>query len=152
MKFYTAPLSELQLTSISYTGRRADHCVKELENILRSVSTRQDWEKNMNADSNQDASFLMMDTDSEKPDCGWAPLYWNMYLGNVLAIRADARDLAIDDVRMMCYFARRKLQPVFEDALGSGVVLRTKQEVLDFITWDNMVKCKDMMLDESGDS
>ena len=55
----------------------------------------------------------------------------------VLAVRSDDKDLAIDDVRMMCCFARRKLQPMFEDALGGGYVQRTKKEVLDFITWGN---------------
>jgi len=110
------------------------------------------WDESMTADSNQDAAFLMMETEPGKPDWGWAPPYWNMYLGNVLAVRADDKDLAVDDVRMMCYFTRRKLRPMFEDALGSGFVPRTKQEVLDFITWENMARCRDEMVEESGDS
>ncbi|KAM5360443.1 hypothetical protein ACJA88_014832 [Fusarium oxysporum] len=99
------------------------------------------WDKNtMTADSNQDATFLMLETDPEKPDWGWAPPYWNAQLGNVLAVRADDQNLDVEDLRMMCSFARRKLGPMFEDALGGGHKLRTKQEVLDFITWDNMVE------------
>lgn len=46
---------------------------------------------------------------------------------------------------MMCYFARRKLQPMFEDALSAGYVQQTDQEVLDSIPWENMVKVRDEM-------
>lgn len=110
------------------------------------------WGENMGADSNQDAAFLMMETDPDKPGWGWAPLYWNLDLGNVLAVRVDDKDLTVDDVRMMCHFTRRKLQPMFEDTMGTGRVPRTKQEVLDFITWENMVKVRDEVNEESGDS
>lgn len=87
---------------------------------------------------NPNASFLMMETDPKAPRWGWAPLEWNTNLGNVIAVRADDEDLTVDDVRMMCHFARHELQPLFEDALGSGIVPRTKQEVLNFATKENM--------------
>jgi hypothetical protein len=63
----------------------------------------------------------------------------------------DDKDLAVDDVRVMCHFARQKLQPMFEDAMDAGYVLRTKQEVLYFITRDNMLKCRYEMIEKSGD-
>ncbi|KAI2601837.1 hypothetical protein GGR54DRAFT_580565 [Hypoxylon sp. NC1633] len=106
------------------------------------------WEENMCADSNQNAAFLMVGTNPKKSDWGWAPLYWNVEIGNVLAVRQDGKDLDLNDFRLMCYFARRKLQPMFEDAMGLGLVSRTKQEVRDFITWDNMVKCKEDMMED----
>lgn len=109
------------------------------------------WDENTDASSNQDAAFLMMETDFGNPGWGWAPPYWNSDIGNVLAVRPDGKDLAVHDVRLMCYFVRRKLQPMFEDALGSGWVPRTKQEVLDFITWENMMKCRDEIV-ESDDT
>lgn len=100
---------------------------------------------------NHNAAFLMIETDPEKPGWGWAPPYWNTDLGNVLAVRIDDKDLAVDDVRVMCHFARQKLQPMFEDAMDAGYVLRTKQEVLYFITRDNMLKCRYEMIEKSGD-
>lgn len=103
------------------------------------------WNENMTADSNQNAAFLMMETDPQKSDWGWTPRYWNSDLGNVLAVRLDGEDLTVDDVSMMCQFARLKLQPMFEDALGAGYGLRSKQEVLSFITWGNMVKFRNEM-------
>ena len=103
------------------------------------------WAENMTADSNPNAAFLMTETDPKKPNWGWAPLHWNTDIGNVLAVREDDKDLAVDDMAMMCYFARRKLQPLVEDALGAGLTRRTKQEVLDFATWENMMACRDEM-------
>lgn len=88
----------------------------------------------------------MMETDPGKPGWGLVPWHWNSDTNNVLVVRPDGKDLAVDEVRLMCYFARRKLQPMFEDALGAGWVPRTKQEVLDCITWENMMKCKDEMV------
>jgi hypothetical protein len=103
------------------------------------------WAENMNADSNPNAAFLMMETDPKNPRWGGVPPYWNTDLGNVLAVRDDDKDLTVEDIKMVCYFARLKLQPMFEDALGAGTIQRTKQEVLDFATWENMVACANEM-------
>ena len=92
------------------------------------------WRENINADSNPNVAFLMTETDPNDPDWGRAPLYWNTDLGNVLAVRTNDKDLVINNIRIICYFARWKLQPLFEDAMGASTVQRTKQEVLDFAT------------------
>jgi hypothetical protein len=96
--------------------------------------------ENMNASSNTDVAFLMLETDPSKSGWGWAPLYWNMEICNVYVLREDGNDLSVHDLEMMCHFARDNLQRRFEDALESGPGPREKQEVLDFITWENMVK------------
>lgn len=57
-----------------------------------------------------------------------------MKLGNVLAICDDRTDLLLVDLRLMCYFVRRKLQHMFEDAMGEGLVSRTKEKFLELIT------------------
>ncbi|KAL9099992.1 MAG: hypothetical protein Q9163_004573 [Psora crenata] len=98
------------------------------------------WSENMTSDSNPNAAFLMMETDLKNPGWGFAPRYWNTDLGNVLAVRLDDKDLDVDDVKIMCYFARRKLQRLFEDALGGGYVQRTKEDVRNFITRENMME------------
>jgi hypothetical protein len=101
------------------------------------------WDANLCADSNPDAAFLMMGADPKKDDWGWAPLYWNTEIGNVLVIYDDKTDLLVEELRLMCYFVRRKLQPMFEDAMGMGLISRTKEEVLKFITRENMEKFKE---------
>ncbi|KAL7784097.1 hypothetical protein V8C37DRAFT_396383 [Trichoderma ceciliae] len=101
------------------------------------------WTDNMLAFSNQNAAFLMIETNLKNSGWGWVLPPWNIGAGNVVAVRQDGKDLALDDIRLMCFFARRKLQPLFEDAVGCGLVSRTKQEVLKFITRENMMKCKD---------
>ncbi len=100
------------------------------------------WNDNMSPESNQDAAFLMMETDPGRESWGWAPLHWSIDIGNVLVIRADNSDLDVDELRLICYFIRRKLRPMFEDALGAGAVARTRDEVLNFINAENMEKCK----------
>ncbi|KAL4962166.1 uncharacterized protein BDV14DRAFT_179123 [Aspergillus stella-maris] len=97
------------------------------------------WEGGITADSNPDVAFLMMETDSSKDEWGWAPMYWNSDIGNVWAVRKDGQDLTVDDVEMMCHFARRKLQLMFGKVLESGSSVSSRQRVLDYITWDNMV-------------
>lgn len=108
------------------------------------------WGENMTGYDTNNAAFLMIETDPAKPGWGLVRPYWNMDFGNVLAVRLDDKDLALDDVKVMCYFAQQRLQPMFEDALGAGYVQRTKQEVLNFITWENMMKCRDEMIKKSG--
>jgi hypothetical protein len=108
------------------------------------------WDANLCAESNPDAAFLMMGADPKKDDWGWAPLYWNTEIGNVLVIYDDKTDLLVEELRLMCYFVRRKLQPMFEDAMGMGLVSRTKGEVLKFITRENMEKFKKEAEDSKG--
>lgn len=109
------------------------------------------WNYNLGADSNQDAAFLMMGADPQSENWGWAPLYWNNEIGNVLVVCDDDSDLSVDELRLMCHFVRRKLLPMFEDSMGAGLVLRTKQEVLSFITRENMEKCRgDLQGDQSA--
>lgn len=93
----------------------------------------------MMAKSNPNVAFLMMETDSFKDDWGWAPMYWNSEIVNVWAVREDGRDLDVNDVTIMCHFARCKLQPMFEDVMESGSSSVSRRTVLEFITWDNMV-------------
>lgn len=96
------------------------------------------WEGS-SADSNPNVVFLMLETNSSKDEWGWAPVYWKSEIGNVWLAREDGRDLSVNDVAMMCNFARRKLQSMFEDVMESDSSLESRQRVLDFITWDNMV-------------
>jgi hypothetical protein len=110
------------------------------------------WDENMGATSNQDAAFLMKETNPGRPEWGFAPFNWDMDIGNVLAIRVDEKDLAVDDLRAICHFTRKKLLSIFDDANGYGSVKRTKKEVLEYITWDNMVKFNETAGDNDSDS
>lgn len=68
----------------------------------------------------------MMGTDPSKYDWGWAPMYWNIDIGNVWAVRQDRQDLSVGDVAKMCHFARHKLQRVFEDEKESSLESRQR--------------------------
>ncbi|KAJ5764911.1 hypothetical protein N7520_004470 [Penicillium odoratum] len=97
------------------------------------------WEGGMGADSNPNVAFLMMETNTFKDEWGWAPMYWNSEIGNVWAAREDGQDLAVNDMAMMCHFARHRLQRMFEDVMESDSSSVSRQRVLDFITWKNMI-------------
>lgn len=88
--------------------------------------------------SNGTANKLFQEPDVKKPDWGWAPLHWQSDIGDVLLVNANGGDLSVEDAELLCRFCQRKLQPLFEDALGAGLVRRTKKEVVDFITAENM--------------
>ena len=107
------------------------------------------------ADSNQNAAFLMIETNLKSSSWGWAPLYWSRDLGNVLAVREDEQDLDVDYLRLLCRFVRVELQPMVEDALGCGTVYRTREEVRDFVTKENLEKFREMNkeeISEDGDA
>ncbi|KAJ5642341.1 hypothetical protein N7490_006341 [Penicillium lividum] len=96
------------------------------------------WERSMTADSNPNVAFLMMETDPSKDEWDWAPMYWNSEIGNFWTVREDGQDLAVNDLAMVCHFATR-LQRMFEDVMESDSSSVSRQRVLDFITWDNMI-------------
>jgi len=104
------------------------------------------WNRNLCPESNQDAAFLMMETDTKSSSWGFAPLYWNTQLGNVLVVRDDGKDLDVDHLGAICRFVRKRLLPMFEESDGFGSVQRTRKEVLEFITADNLEKFKEMQM------
>lgn len=105
----------------------------------------------MCADSNQNAAWLMRGADLTREDWGWAPLSWSIDLGNVSVVSDDESDLSVGELRLMCHFVRRKLLPMFKDSMGAGLISRTKQEVLNFITRENMDKYEgEMERDQSA--
>jgi hypothetical protein len=64
------------------------------------------WNHNMGADSNPESAYLMIGADPRKQSWGWAPLYWNNEIGNVLAVYDDGSDLSVDELRLVCHFVR----------------------------------------------
>jgi hypothetical protein len=65
------------------------------------------------APENDNAIALFMETNPEKSAWGFAPLPWADYFGNVFAVRVDGEDLVVQDMEMICYFARDILRPIF---------------------------------------
>lgn len=113
---------------------------------------RPDWYFSTYPDSNPTACKLFMNPNIDSPWWGWAPLCWQCGIGDVLLIRADDNDLSVDDAELLCRFCEWKLQPMFEDALGAGWVQRSKQEVVDFITRENMEKFREELMSRGQDS
>lgn len=90
--------------------------------------------------TNNNATFLMMEARIGKSGWGWTPKTWILTdPGKVVAVREDGENLTVDEVSLMCAFARQKLQPMFEDGLGGGLVQRTQQGVVNYICRENML-------------
>lgn len=94
--------------------------------------------------SNPDAAYLMIDINHMTWDFGMAPFYWQKNIGNVLVLRADGKDLSSDDVAMMSHFAQHKVSPMIYETIevleSLDEKVEERKEVVDFITWENMVK------------
>ncbi|OJJ74436.1 hypothetical protein ASPBRDRAFT_72837 [Aspergillus brasiliensis CBS 101740] len=97
------------------------------------------WDATLTASSNENAAFMMRDTNPSDSSWGWASLHWNLDIGNVWVVREDEQDLDVREVAMMCYFARHKLQRIFADTMDTeGCNMQDRQRVLSFITRENM--------------
>jgi hypothetical protein len=111
---------------------------------LRKIGDIREWlPMGVGGLSNQNAAFLMMGTDPNRAGWGWAPPHWQTHIGDVLVVGDEGRELVVEDVALLSYFCRKKLQPLFEDALGLGLKSRSKEEVLDFITGENMERFRE---------
>lgn len=106
---------------------------------LEFAFDRAGWLETTQPESNQNAAFLMMDMNPSSTQWGWAPLYWNTEIGNVLVLREDGEDLSLNHLSMIANFARNTLQRMFEDTMDTDPNSDEKLKVLDFITWENMV-------------
>lgn len=105
-----------------------------------------DWEYSMGPSSNRTACMLFLETNIDSPRWGFAPLSWQLGIGDVLLVRADGKDLSVEQAELLCRFCRLKLQPLFEDSLGVGRVQRSKAEVIAYINAENMEVYKQELL------
>ena len=59
---------------------------------------------------------------------------WRMKFGTVHLARTDGVDLSALDTTILCAFAQKQMQPLFEDSLGGEEQGRNKSEVLSYMT------------------
>ncbi|KAJ5691180.1 hypothetical protein N7488_011915 [Penicillium malachiteum] len=81
-----------------------------------------------------------MEMDLRSSNWGFAPPYWTSKIDNVYAVREDGLDLDVGVVEMMCYFARGEIMEIMLENAFCSPDLQEKQKVLDYITWENMVR------------
>ncbi|KAL1970693.1 hypothetical protein VTN77DRAFT_4337 [Rasamsonia byssochlamydoides] len=109
------------------------------------------WDENMGPLSNHTACMLFLEPRLDNSDWGFAPMYWQSEIGDVLLVRIDQQDLTVQQAKVLCYFCEKKLRPLFEDALGGGFVQRTRQEVVDLITPENLNRYQEELVQMMGD-
>ena len=47
---------------------------------------------------------------------------WQNNVGSVLVVRSADQDVSVQQVEALCHFCQFKIQPLFENALGYGLV------------------------------
>lgn len=94
------------------------------------------WRDNTVSDvfENQAVTFLHQTTDVTSSAWGWAPFQWQNEIGSVLVVRSDKKDITTHLVEALCHFCQNKMQPLFENGLGGGLVDMTREEVTGHIT------------------
>ncbi|OJJ52854.1 hypothetical protein ASPSYDRAFT_73415 [Aspergillus sydowii CBS 593.65] len=106
--------------------------------------------------TNPNASMLMLMLNPERKDWGMPSSHWALNIGNVFVVRDDGKNLKVEDVEMICYFARFKVHPMFqriaqeicelesadadEDEDEDVPIVGPKQKALECINWENMVQ------------
>lgn len=110
--------------------------------VWRETDVEQ-WLSAPGGDTNQDATCLMLEMDMARDSWGWEPAAWDVgTVGNVIVMREDGAALDVALVQQMCCFMRCKMKPLIDGALGYGIVQRTKDEVMAFVTMRNFEECK----------
>ena len=59
---------------------------------------------------------------------------WQNEVGNVLVVHSDGQDIITQQVEALCEFYQLKMQPLFENGLGAGLVKMTREEVMGYVT------------------
>ena len=95
------------------------------------------WKDDHSSYTNVPATFLHQNTDDSSG--GWwglAPMEWQDDVRSVLVVRSDGRDVTVQQVEALCHFCQFKMQPLFENAHGAGLVSMSRAEVLGYLTTD----------------
>jgi MYND finger len=79
-------------------------------------------------------TFLFLDANPKSTSWGWAPFKWQENFGTVIVVREDRKKITPRQVEALCCYCHYKMQPLFQDSYGGGLVERTKAEVLSHLT------------------
>ena len=106
--------------------------------------------------TNVPATVLHRNTDETSGNWwGWAPMKWQNDVGGVLVVRNDDLDVSVQEVEALCHFCQFKMQPLFENALGGGLVQMSRAEVLAYLTPEGfgeyIAEMRAMKMDEEGE-
>ena len=93
------------------------------------------WRNKPNAHTNVPATVLHRNTGLGS-DVSWGsiPMRWQNDVGSVLVARSDSQDLSVQRMEALCHFCQFKMQPLFENAQGIGLMQMSRPEVMGHLT------------------
>jgi hypothetical protein len=92
------------------------------------------WKDTFGAWDSPSATYMYLVTEPSSPLFGFAPAKWQTKVGSVLVVRVDRIPLTPEQTHSLCEFFQFEMSPYFEDALGVGYTMRTKEQALGFLT------------------
>ncbi|MCJ1354843.1 MAG: hypothetical protein MMC33_004833 [Icmadophila ericetorum] len=97
----------------------------------RKLLPNSSWKHDRASYDNRKATFLYLCADEQDDVWGWAPPEWQSYVGSVLVVRDDKKDLTPEQLEVMCDFCDTKMANMFESALEGGM---SRQKVMAALT------------------
>ena len=88
--------------------------------LVRKYPPAKAWKGDRASHDNQSATFLNLSADINSPEFGWALPEWQSYVGSVLVVRQDRKDIDAKQGFAIAEFCQHYLQERFEGTLESN--------------------------------
>ncbi|MCJ1433199.1 hypothetical protein MMC27_002558 [Xylographa pallens] len=109
----------------------------ELPVLVKKYPPDRAWKDHRQSYNNVQATFLHVDADPKSQGWGWAPPEWQSYVGSVLVVRQDNKDLTPQQAEVLCDFCYGSMQSKFEASLEGTM---TRDKVMGFMTKQRFAK------------
>jgi hypothetical protein len=98
--------------------------------LVRKYPPAKAWKDDRASHDNQSATFLNLSADINSPEFGWAPPEWQSYVGSVLVVRQDGKDIDAKQGFAIAEFCQHYLQERFENTFESDNPKRARVKMV----------------------
>ena len=109
----------------------------ELPVLVKKYPPDPAWKDYRHSYDNVYATFLHVDANPKSQEWEWAPDEWQSYVGSVVVVRQDQKDLTTLHAEALCDFCYNYMQLKFEASLEGRM---TRDKVMGFMTKRNFAK------------
>ncbi|MCJ1389458.1 hypothetical protein MMC18_002315 [Xylographa bjoerkii] len=109
----------------------------ELPVLVKKYAPDRLWKDHRQSYDNVQATFLHVDPDPQSQGWGWAPPEWQSYIGSVLVVRQDGKDLTLQQAEALCEICYDHMQSKIEASMEGRM---TRDRVMGFMTKQKFTK------------